>query len=100
MTQMIEVDHALRDMERMMIGNRDDASAEPDAVGALGGCDQEHFRRADRFPASGMMFAHPKLVVVQLVYPGREFEVSLELEGRVFTNRMVWSEKDAKAEPL
>src|SRR5437773_10650348 len=97
---MIEVDHALRDMEGMVIGNRDDAGAEPDAVGPLCGCDQEHFRRADRFPAGGMMFADPKLVVVQLVYPGGEFEVSLELEGRVFTKGMVRGEKDAKAEPL
>src|SRR5262245_21878132 len=97
---MIEVDHALRDVERMMIGNRDDAGTEPDAVGPLCCRDQEHFRRADRFPASGMMFADPKLVIVQFVYPGRKFEVSLELEGRVLTNGMVRSEKDAKAEPL
>src|SRR5262245_28587399 len=97
---MIEVDHALRDVEWMMIGDRDDAGAEPDAVGAFCGGDQEHFRRADRFPAGGMMFAYPKLVVVQLVYPGRQFEVPLEWEGRVFTNGMVRSEKDAKSEPL
>src|SRR6185369_89338 len=89
LTQMIEVDHTLRDMKRVMIGNRDDAGAEPDAVGALRGGDQEHFRRADRLPASGMMLTDPKLVVVQLVYPGREFEVALELQGRVFANGMV-----------
>lgn len=97
---MIEMDHTLGDMERMMIGNRDDAGPEPDAVGPLCGCDKEHFRRADRFPASGVMFADPKFVVLQFVYPSREFEVSLELKGRVLTNGMVRSEKDAKAEPL
>jgi hypothetical protein len=71
----------------------------PTYAGILGRA-KIHFRRADRFPASGMMFANPKLVVLQLVYPGREFEVSLELEGRVFTNGVVRSEKDAKAESL
>jgi hypothetical protein len=97
---MVEVHHALRDMERMVIGNRDDTGAESDAVGPFRRRDQEHFRRADRFPTGGMMLAHPKLVVLQFVDPAREFEIALELQGGVLTNGMVRGEKDAEAEPL
>jgi hypothetical protein len=39
---VVELHHALRHVEGMVIGQRDHAGAELDALGALAGCGQEH----------------------------------------------------------
>ena len=84
----------------MMIRNRDDARAELDALRALRGRREEHLGRRDRLPSAGMMLTDPELVVAEAVEQGREFEVALELEHRMFADRMMRSEKNAKAKPV
>ena len=59
---LVELHHALRDVVGMVIGQRHHAGAELDALGALAGGGQEHFRRGDHFPARGMVLAAPEFV--------------------------------------
>ena len=64
---VVELHHALRDVEGMVIGQRDHAGAEPDALGALAGGGQKHLRRGDGFPARGVMLAAPEFVIAERV---------------------------------
>jgi len=64
---VIQLHHALGDVEGVVVGQRDHAGAEHDAVGALTGGSEEHFRRSDHFPAAGMMFAAPELVIAEFI---------------------------------
>ena len=98
--QMIEHHDSLRDVERMMIRNRDDAGAELDSLGALGGRDQEHLGRRDRLPSGRVMLADPEFVVVKFVEPLREFEIALKLERGMLTDRMMRREEHAETETL
>jgi len=56
---VIEHHDSLRDVEWMVVRDRDHAGAELDSLGALGGADQEHFGRRDRLPSGGVMLADP-----------------------------------------
>ncbi len=93
---VVELHHALRHVVGMMVGQRDHAGAELDALGALAGGGEEHFRRGDHLPAAGMMLAAPELVVAELVEMLDEFQVPAELQGRVFADGMMGGEKGAK----
>ena len=93
---VIELHHALRDIERMVIRQRDDPGGELDALRPLPCRGQEHFRRGDHFPAAGMMLAAPEFVVAELVQPLDQVEVAAELQHRVFADRMVRREKGAE----
>ena len=93
---VVELHHALRDVEGMVVGQRDHAGAELDALGALAGGGQEHLRRGDHLPAGGMVLAAPELVVAELVEMLDELEVAAELQHRVFADRMMRGEKGAE----
>jgi hypothetical protein len=73
---MVELDDAVRDVERVVIGQRDDAGAEPDAPGALGGGGDEDLRRVDDLEPCRMMLADPGLLESQLVQPLDQLEVA------------------------
>src|SRR5712675_360929 len=72
---VVELHHALRDVEGMVIGQRDHAGAELDALGTLAGGGQEHLRRGDGFPARGMMFTAPEFVISERIELFDEIEV-------------------------
>src|SRR3981189_3527158 len=84
----------------MRVGERAHAGAEFDSLGALGGGDQEHFRRRDRLPSGGVMLADPEFVVVKFVERLSEFEVALERELRMLPDWMMRREKHAEAKSL
>ncbi len=48
---MVELDQTLRHVEGMVVGQRDHAGAELDALGALGGGGEEQLGRGDHLPA-------------------------------------------------
>src|SRR5215472_7109647 len=97
---MIEHDDALGDGKRMMVRNRHHPGAELDAL-CLHGCSrQEHLRRGNGFPTTGMMLTDPEFVVSQIVKQGRQFEVALELQGRMLSHRMVGCEKYSEAKAV
>src|SRR5271166_3233953 len=96
---MVELDHALGDVKGVMVGYRDDARAQFDTICDLSCRRKKHFRRGNRFPAGGMVLAHPEFVVMELVEEPGEFQVALELERWMLTNGMMRREKSTEAEP-
>jgi hypothetical protein len=95
---VVELHHALRDVEGMMIGQRDHAGAELDALGALAGGSQEHFRRSDGLPARGMVLAAPEFVVAEVVELLDEIEVAAELQHRMLADRVMRGEEGSELE--
>ena len=95
----VELDHALRDVERVVVGQRDHAGRELDALGVLGRRGQEHLGRGDHLPARRMMLAAPELVEAELVEVLHELDVAAELQHRVFADRVMGGEECAETEP-
>jgi len=93
---MVELHHALRDVEGMVIGQRDHAGAELDALGALAGGGQKHLRRGNHLPTGGMMLAAPELVVAERVELRDKVEVAAELQHRMLADRMVRGEEGSE----
>src|SRR3954453_9611308 len=90
---MIELHHALRDVEGMVIGQRDHASGELDALGALAGGSQKHFGRSDHLPAARMMLAAPEFNIAESIELRHEVQVAPELKHRMFADRMMRGDK-------
>ena len=95
---VIELHHALCNIERMMVGQRDHAGPELDALGPLAGCRQEHFRRCDHFPAGGMVLAAPELVIAEPIELLDQIEITAELQHRVLADRVMRGEEGPKFE--
>ena len=93
---MVELDHAVGDHEGVVVGEADDAGAELDVAGALGGGGDEEFGRGDGFPAGAVVFADPGFVVAQVVEPLEGLEVALEAEGGVFAQPVEGGQEDSK----
>src|SRR6185312_12207176 len=89
----VELHHALGYIVGVMIGQRDHAGAELDALGPFAGGGQEHFRRGDHFPARGMVLAAPELVEAERVDLFDEIEVAAELQQRILADRVMRGEK-------
>ena len=95
---VIELHHALGDVERVVVGERDDARAEADVMGLLAGGSQEHLRRGDHLPAARVVLATPELLEAESVEMRRELDVALELEHRVLAQRVVRGDEGAELE--
>jgi hypothetical protein len=95
---VVELHHALRDVEGMVIGQRDHAGAELDALGALAGGGQKHLRRGDHFPARGMVLAAPEFVIAERVELLDEIEVAAELQHRMLADRVMRGEESSEFE--
>jgi hypothetical protein len=93
---VVELYHALRDVVRMVVGQRDDPGGEPDPLRPLAGRGEEHLGRTDHLPAARMVLAAPELVVAEFVEMLDEVEIAAELQHRVLADRMVRGEKGAK----
>jgi hypothetical protein len=92
----VELHHALRNVERVVIGQGDDAGSEFDTLRPLAGGGQEHLGRADHLPAARMVLAAPELVIAEPVEMLDEVEVAAELQQRMLADRMVRREKSTK----
>ena len=75
---MVELDDAVRDHQGVMVGQRDDAGAEPDVLGALGNRGDEQLRRGDGLESCRVMLTNPGLVVTEPVEPFDELEVAMQ----------------------
>jgi hypothetical protein len=93
---VIQLHHALSDVEWMVIGEGDDSGSQLDARGPFARRGQEHFGRGDHFPAAGMVLAAPEFVIPELVQVFDEVEIAAELQHRVLPDGMVGSEEGAK----
>src|SRR5437764_10270936 len=79
----------------MMVRQRDDAGAEADVPGALGGKGDEDLGRGDDLIARRMVLADPGLVKAKLVEMDDEIEVALEAGGGVLLVRVEGRQEDA-----
>ena len=95
---VIELDHAVRDGQRVVIRQRDHARSQTDAFRALGSCRNEHLGRRDDFIARGMMFTDPRFIVTETVQMLDQFKVAVDAKGRVLIQRMERGKKNAVAE--
>ena len=80
----------------MVIGKADDAGAQLDVLGAVGGDADEDFRRGDNFPAGAVMLANPGFVKAEVVEPLHQLQVAFQGKGRVFAGPVERAHKDAK----
>src|SRR6202043_1610026 len=84
------------DVEGMVIGQRDHAGTELDALGALAGGGQEHLGRRNGFPARGMVLAAPELVIAERVELLDQIEIAAELQHRMLADRMMRGEEGSE----
>ena len=84
-----------RERERVVIGQRDDAGAEPDVARALRRLRDEHLRAGDDLEAGRVVLADPGLVIVQPVEMDQQVHVALEREQRILVNGMKRREEHA-----
>src|SRR5580658_2676229 len=95
---VVELDGAVGEDERVVIWQRHHAGAKANVLRTLGGGGDEHFRRTDDFEASGMMFANPGLMIVQLVEMLQQLHVALQRERGIFAESMKRSQENAAAQ--
>ena len=93
---VVELDHAVDDHQRVVIGQRDDAGAEADVTGALGGGGDEDLGRGDQFPAGRVMLADPGLVVAELVEPFDQLEVAVDRQRGILADAVKRRHEDAE----
>ncbi len=95
---VVELDDAVGDHHRVVVGQGDDAGAEADVPGALGGECDEDLGRADDLVAGGMVLADPGLVEAEPVEPLHQLQIALQALGRVLLVRMERRQKDPVAQ--
>ena len=82
----------------MVVGQRDDAGAEPDMARARRRVGDEELRAGDDLEAAGMMLADPGLVVAQHVEMLEQLHVAFERLGRVLLDLVKGCEEDPELE--
>jgi hypothetical protein len=92
---VIELDHAVRDHQRVVVGQRHDAETEFQMLRALRGRGDEELRRRDQLEAAGMMLADPRLGESELVDPLHQLEVAMDEIGGVLVDGVMRAEKDS-----
>ena len=96
--QMVELRHAVGDHQRLVVGQRDDAGAEPDVLGARRDVGDEQLGAGDDLVAGGVVLADPRLVEAELVEPLDELAVALQTERRVLVDGMKRRHEDAETQ--
>ena len=85
---VVQLHHALRHDERVVVGQGRHAGAQANVAGALGDRGDEQLRAGDQFIACGVVLADPGFLEAQPVHVLDQFQIPLEGQGRVFTERV------------
>ena len=93
---VVELDHAVDGHQRVVVGQADDAGAEADVAGALGGGGDEDLGGGDQFPAGAVVLADPGFVVAELVEPFEQLEVAVHRERGVFPDAVEGRHEDSE----
>ena len=94
---VIQLHKALRDQQRVVIGQACDARTKLDVLGAFRRRRDHNLRARDGFPASGMMLPNPGLIKAQMVKPFDQFQIAREPKCRVVANPMKRGQENAEA---
>ena len=93
---VIELDHAVGDDQRVVVGQADDAGAEADLPGAFGRGGDEDFGRGDQLPAGGVVLADPGLVEAEPVEVLDQFEVAVQRQRGVVPDAVEGRHEDSE----
>ena len=96
--QLVQLRDAVRDHQRVVIGQRDDAGAELDPARTLRRRRDHDLRRGADLIATGMMLTVPIFFEAELVGPFGQLQIALEAQRRTFIQRMERRHKDADTE--
>ena len=96
--EVVEQHQPVGHQPRVVVGQRDDAGAELDVLGALGGGGDEDLGAADELVAAGVVLAEPGLVVAEAVEGDDPVEVVLEGQRRALPDGVERGEEDAEAQ--
>ena len=94
--EVVEQHHAVGQHQRLVVGERAHAGAEPEVLGALGGRRDEHLGAGDDLVARRVVLADPCLVEAEGVEVLQQVEVALEGERGVLPDGVERSEEDAE----
>ena len=83
-----------------MVGEADNAGAQLDVLGAVGGDTNKNLWRGDDFPTGAVMLANPGLIEAQVVQPLHQFQVAFESQRWVFAGPVERPHKNAKFHPI
>ena len=86
---VIELHHALSNVERMVIRQRDDARAEADVARVFTSGGEEQLGARNRLPARRVMLATPELLEAEFIEVFHQLQIAPELKGRRLANRVV-----------
>jgi hypothetical protein len=95
---VVELDDAVRHVQRVVIRQRDDAGPEPDVLRALRRGSDEDFRGVDGLQARGVVLADPRLLEPQLVEELAELQVAFHRQCRILCKRVERCEEDAMSQ--
>ena len=92
--QVVEQHHAVGQHERVVVGQRRDAGAEADVLGALRRGGDEDLGRGDDLVPGGVVLAEPGLVEAERVEVLDQLQVALERQRRVLAHGMERGQED------
>ena len=95
--EVVEQHEAIREHQRVVVGERVHAAAEPDVLGAGRGRGDEHLGRRDDLEAARVVLADPDLVEAEAVEVLDQVEVALECERRVLPGRVERGHEESEA---
>ena len=96
--QVVEQHHAVGQHERVVVGQRRHAGAQPDVLGALRRGGDEDLGRGDDLVAGRVVLAEPGLVEAERVEMLDQLQVALEGQRRVLAHRVERGQEDAELE--
>lgn len=93
---VVEQHEAVGKQERVVIGKRVHAAAEPDVLGALRGRRDEDLGRGDDLVTTGVVLADPGFVESQAIEMLDQLQIALEREGGVLAGRVEGRHEEAE----
>ena len=95
--EVVEQHEAIREHQRLVVGERVHAAAEPDVLRARRRGRDEHLGRRDDLVAARVVFADPHLVEAEAVEVLDQIEVAFERERRVLPGRVERGHEESEA---
>ena len=95
--EVVEQHEAIREHQRVVIGERVHAAAEADVLRARRGRRDEHLGRRDDLVAARVVLADPHLVEAEAIEVLDQLEVALERERRVLPGRVERGHEESEA---
>ncbi len=97
---VVQLHHAVGDHEGMVVGQTDNAGAQFNMTGTVGGHSHEQLRGGDGFPTGAVVLPNPGLIIAQVVQPLDQLQVPINGQSRVFSHPVEGTQEDAELHPF